>query len=205
MSNEKLLINDSKSNNSEVMRNKQIAEIARDFNRGMCSDRESVESCAECVGASEHCLLYKIATRLYTAGYRKQSEGEWVEKDDGFGGVYYDCTACGCSWTTIDGTPMENNMNYCPECGAKMTGSAENATDTNVGNKSEWISVEERLPEENGRYLVFVDISHLAFENLTTIAIMEYGKSHGFYLYNETEKVTHWMPLPEPPKKGGGE
>ena len=70
--------------------------------------------------------------------------------------------------------------------------------------KQEWISVEERLPEENGRYLVCVDISHFAFENLTTIAIMAYGKSHGFYLYNDTEKVTHWMPLPDAPKMKGG-
>lgn len=65
--------------------------------------------------------------------------------------------------------------------------------------KGEWISVEDRLPEENGRYLVCVNISHLAFENLTAIAIMAYGKSHGFYLYNDNEKVTYWMPLPEPP------
>lgn len=69
-------------------------------------------------------------------------------------------------------------------------------------NQGEWISVEERLPEENGRYLACVNVSHLAFTSLTIIAVMEYGKSHGFYLYNETEKVTHWMPFPEAPKEG---
>ena len=71
--------------------------------------------------------------------------------------------------------------------------------------KQEWISVEERLPEENGQYLTCVCVSHPAFENLTTIDVVSYGKSHGFYLYNETENVTHWMPLPEPPKMKGGE
>lgn len=70
--------------------------------------------------------------------------------------------------------------------------------------KQEWISVDERLPEENGRYLVNVNISHLAFENLFMVAIMAYGISHGFYLFNDTEKVTHWMLLPEPPKMKGG-
>ena len=70
--------------------------------------------------------------------------------------------------------------------------------------QSEWISVDERLPDENGRYLVNVDISHMAFEDLFTVAIMAYGKSHGFYVYNEVEKVTHWMPLPEAPKMKGG-
>ena len=48
--------------------------------------------------------------------------GEWIEKDDGWGGVWYTCSACCCDWTTIDGTPFENNMRYCPECGAKMDG-----------------------------------------------------------------------------------
>ena len=46
--------------------------------------------------------------------------GEWIEKDDGWDGVMYTCSVCRCDWITIDGTPFENNMRYCPECGAKM-------------------------------------------------------------------------------------
>lgn len=68
-----------------------------------------------------------------------------------------------------------------------------------------WISIEDRLPEENGRYLVCANVSHLAFTSLTIVAVMEYGKNHGFYLYSEDEPVTHWMPLPEAPKMKGGE
>ena len=48
-------------------------------------------------------------------------EGHWIEKDGFDGDTYYDCSVCGNSWTTIDGTPMNNDMNYCPNCGAKMT------------------------------------------------------------------------------------
>ena len=70
---------------------------------------------------------------------------------------------------------------------------------------AEWISVEDRLPEENGQYLTCVCVSHPAFENLTTIDVVSYTKSHGFYLYNETENVTHWMPFPGFPKVKGGE
>lgn len=51
--------------------------------------------------------------------------GEWIEHDDDWCGAYYTCSACGCDWTTIDGTPQENNMKYCPECGAKMDGGKE--------------------------------------------------------------------------------
>lgn len=46
--------------------------------------------------------------------------GLWIEQEDGWGDTYYDCSVCGNSWTTIDGTPFQNGMNYCPNCGAKM-------------------------------------------------------------------------------------
>ena len=62
-----------------MSREKQIAEIARDFNKGMCTDREVVESCADCAGASEGCALYQIAEKIYNAGYRKQG---WISVDE---------------------------------------------------------------------------------------------------------------------------
>ncbi len=48
--------------------------------------------------------------------------GKWIKKDGWDGDVYYDCSVCGESWTTIEGTPWDNDMNYCPHCGAKMEG-----------------------------------------------------------------------------------
>lgn len=51
--------------------------------------------------------------------------GRWEERDDGFGGTYYHCSVCGEDWCTIDGTPAENGMRYCPQCGAKMDGDAD--------------------------------------------------------------------------------
>ena len=69
------------------------------------------------------------------------------------------------------------------------------ATDNNVGCK--WISVTERLPEDICPVLVALEGLNIAF--------------HGFYQDEKwwkvgagtrpfTQKVTHWMPLPEPPK-----
>lgn len=46
--------------------------------------------------------------------------GRWVEKTQYIGSTYYDCSVCGESFTTIEGTPSENYMFYCPSCGAKM-------------------------------------------------------------------------------------
>ena len=46
--------------------------------------------------------------------------GHWIEKDGFDGDVYYDCSECGESWTTIEGTPWDNEWDYCPSCGARM-------------------------------------------------------------------------------------
>ena len=57
----------------------------------------------------------------------ERKTGKWIEKDGWDGDVYYDCSACGESWTTIEGTPWDNDMNYCPHCGAKMGADKEGA------------------------------------------------------------------------------
>ena len=60
-----------------------------------------------------------LATEAYNAGYRKQSEGEWIWTENGTEDYeqYWLCSCC-------------NNKSYwkskfCEECGAKMKGGAE--------------------------------------------------------------------------------
>ena len=48
--------------------------------------------------------------------------GHWIVHDDYDGEVYYTCSRCEEPWVTIEGTPQENRMRYCPNCGAKMEG-----------------------------------------------------------------------------------
>lgn len=52
----------------------------------------------------------------------ERKKGTWIEQDDSWDGVYYECSACGEPWTTIDGTPWDNGMKFCPNCGAEMRG-----------------------------------------------------------------------------------
>ena len=52
----------------------------------------------------------------------ERKTGKWIEQEDYNGDTYYDCSVCGESWTTIEGTPWENGMNFCPHCGADMRG-----------------------------------------------------------------------------------
>lgn len=56
-----------------------------------------------------------------------------------------------------------------------------------------WISVKERLPERNKRILV-------AFKGGMVTTSMCINEASCFLFENDYGKVTHWMPLPEPPK-----
>ena len=53
---------------------------------------------------------------------QEQKSGKWIEMDGYDGDVYYDCSECGESWTTIEGTPWDNGMKFCPNCGSAMKG-----------------------------------------------------------------------------------
>lgn len=60
--------------------------------------------------------------KLPTPTIAPVKHGKWQSTDDGWDGIYYVCSECGCPWTLIDGTPYNNGMNYCPNCGARMKG-----------------------------------------------------------------------------------
>ena len=79
-----------------------------------------------------------------------------------------------------------------------------------------WISVKDRLPEEDGKYLVFEQnngrtntsilrfakdarkVDRYDFKSRWENAWYEYDSEWGHYT---VDSVTHWMPLPEMPQK----
>lgn len=69
--------------------------------------------------------------------------------------------------------------------------------------QSEWISVEERLPEHKQLVLGYIVDERIGEQ---TIAAVEcrYQELDTWYFppLCEWEKVTHWMPLPKAPKGG---
>lgn len=74
------------------------------------------------IGCDKHDGSIKIAEFLYNAGYRKQKEGEWIEKArvTKEGKVllrHYKCNLCGVYLAT--------QANYCPNCGSKMKGATD--------------------------------------------------------------------------------
>lgn len=61
----------------------------------------------------------------------------------------------------------------------------------------QWISVKDRLPEKPGDYLVYYTTTA---NNMPLISMRHfYGEIPGAFVHNKN--MTHWMPLPEPPKE----
>jgi hypothetical protein len=61
---------------------------------------------------------------------------------------------------------------------------------------NEWISVLDKLPED--RTYVIVYSAHWSREPF--VAHLHHGLWVGERILSEPAGVTHWMPLPEPPK-----
>ena len=61
---------------------------------------------------------------------------------------------------------------------------------------AEWISVKDRLPDKNGNYLVSVTSDFAGVH----VANFQSGEAFLWYPFIKSD-VTHWMPLPEPPKE----
>lgn len=100
---------------------KQIAEMAKivAVARGYgCTEKDC---CGEsCKIWEMGCFPYEGAKTLYNAGFRKQREGEWLERkgEEWIGSetcqtyTYYNCSIC-------DGF-SKRETNFCPDCGARM-------------------------------------------------------------------------------------
>jgi hypothetical protein len=71
---------------------------------------------------------------------------------------------------------------------------AKPVTDNNVG--CNWIPVTERLPDDG-----IPSTTYLCFWK-GTIRVCKYWRTRKCFEFNgRVMKVTHWMPLPEPPKE----
>ena len=72
---------------------------------------------------------------------------------------------------------------------------AEHLYNAGYRKQSEWIGIEERLPEREGTYLVY-----------TYKGAIKFGDFRCYYAKNDNPQfdyyVTHWMPLPDAPKGG---
>ena len=72
--------------------------------------------------AGRELSFYKDVVDMLKKCYRKQSEGEWIDKPTGaYGRMQSWCSACG-KHSGIGGIESNRHKPYCPHCGAKMKG-----------------------------------------------------------------------------------
>lgn len=70
---------------------------------------------------------------------------------------------------------------------------------------AEWISVKDKLPEAEGIYVCYAKKDNFSFLDTLRFRLNHKGKKcfcdyDAELDYFEINYVTHWMPLPEPPK-----
>ena len=68
--------------------------------------------------------------------------------------------------------------------------------------KQEWVSVEDRLPEHEKEVLFYSYGDYFAGFYCHCEKEWYFGSEKNPHEYSRTP-ITHWMPLPEPPKEGG--
>ncbi len=68
--------------------------------------------------------ICKVVAEMPSADVQPVKRGKWEELTDygGWGDTHYRCSVCGEEWHLEDGTPQQNNMNFCPRCGSRMDG-----------------------------------------------------------------------------------
>lgn len=82
----------------------------------------------------------------------------------------------------------------------KLKAIAPSKVTKTVGDNDGWISVEERLPSEGGRYLVWaVEIYDLGKSCFVWNCYFD-DRNNQWRDSHKVFNVTHWMPLPSPPK-----
>jgi hypothetical protein len=97
-----------------MSKEKQIEEMAK----AICEHYVN-GGCGRCT----YCFCDGDALKLYNAGYRKQSEGEWEKVMH-----HRECSKCHyrAPYKKIkNGYFLQDLTAYCPNCGAKMKGGAE--------------------------------------------------------------------------------
>lgn len=111
--------------NEKQIDKQAVEEMAFDI----CQARRAnyADGCRVCC-YHEVCIYQEISSILYTAGYRRQSEGEWTPADylydDDGKWQTYRCSSCGCTTESyfLDVRDVLHKYKFCPQCGAKMKG-----------------------------------------------------------------------------------
>lgn len=112
-----------------ISREELIKALETDYNSSWCSKPQGSEEDVEGVRydegvRDEYDDVLKITCAMAAADVQLVKHGYWEEVSDygGWGDTHYRCSVCSEEWYLEDGKPKDNNMNFCPRCGARMDG-----------------------------------------------------------------------------------
>ena len=87
-----------------------LIELLSDM-QGRCGTRAELR---------QNSKIWQQVKDMPTADVVPVRHGKWKQWD-GYGYEdTYECTECGEPFVLIEGTPLQNGYNYCPNCGARM-------------------------------------------------------------------------------------
>lgn len=130
---------------------------------------------------------------------------DMLENDETCDGVLRDAIE---KWKKAYGTLREKHSALLEQNG-KLRDAAADVTRlaAEAAVERDWISVEDRLPEDDGDVLAIVSgypTPNITLEDVLVVAA--FCKGEGWYIeeYRDWDNpiITHWMPLPEPPEEG---
>lgn len=70
----------------------------------------------------------------------------------------------------------------------------------NAPTVAAWVSVKDRLPDRKGEYLVAYHPCYWDKVKEETVVGYDSYRGGARWARNKYQRVTHWMPMPEPPK-----
>jgi formamidopyrimidine-DNA glycosylase len=103
-----------------MSKEKQIDEMAKDVASTPIGTVKPDLTLTELGEVYENTFIMKIAKHLYNEGYRKQSEGEWIEASNKpYAACGKKCSLCGARISYRE--YGHGNHKYCHKCGAHMS------------------------------------------------------------------------------------
>ena len=113
---------------SREKQNKKVSKERQEYLKfkPFADDLRKAESWCELDGVLNR---YQTVKNLSKMGYRKQSEGEWIESD--IPQEKYVCSLCGGACWYYDYQGDVAKSRFCPNCGAKMKGGASDGKQNN--------------------------------------------------------------------------
>ena len=92
------------------------------------SECAKYDCCKGCEHRQPKGFSYTDMYRTILDKSKEKETGEWLPDDDWWDGDTWFCSNCNEAFVLMNGNPKENNLKYCPFCGAEM--SFKNIIDT---------------------------------------------------------------------------